>query len=205
MIISFTGPSGTGKTTLAFRLLENFPQTARLLTSYTTRSPRHNDIRVGNHEEYHYLSTEAFTQMHREDQFEWTDDVRDYYYGTTRASLDHAVATLNQLWIMILTVSTLPKFYKAMERRNASSAACSIFIRPPHTAVLKERLASRNLTEEAMRNEIARFADWERQAMTLNLPLHYVMDTNNLIDVKYREVLGIISKIKESHRIRTVS
>ncbi|MBD3251876.1 hypothetical protein GF380_05515 [Candidatus Uhrbacteria bacterium] len=67
MIVTFTGASGSGKTTIANAILERVPS-AQLLTSNTTRNPRPTALpRVDS-----YLDRERFEQMEADGHFLWT-------------------------------------------------------------------------------------------------------------------------------------
>jgi len=55
-----TGPSGSGRTVMAFKLITEFPKKFARAVSYTTRQPRRNEI-DGVH--YYFVSKEKLKSM----------------------------------------------------------------------------------------------------------------------------------------------
>src|SRR4051812_29653446 len=88
LLLILSAPSGTGKTTLALRLVAAHPG-AIFSVSYTTRAPR------GAEKEgidYHFVSEERFQEMIVEGAFvEWAY-VHGHHYGTPRKVIDEAAA-----------------------------------------------------------------------------------------------------------------
>src|SRR3989442_1436084 len=88
LLLILSAPSGTGKTTLARRLLALHPG-AIFSVSYTTRAPRGAE-RDGV--DYHFVDDATFDRMVREGRFlEWAN-VHGNRYGTPRAVADEARA-----------------------------------------------------------------------------------------------------------------
>ncbi|MDZ7682247.1 MAG: hypothetical protein U5J63_11195 [Fodinibius sp.] len=88
-VIVIVAPSGAGKTTIAQRLLKEYPQ-IRFSVSATTRPPRSEET---DGQDYYFLSDEEFDQKVANEQFlEW-----EFYsgnkYGTLRSEVDKLVET----------------------------------------------------------------------------------------------------------------
>jgi len=127
-----SAPSGTGKTTLARRLLESVPGLV-FSVSYTTR-PRRAGEESGR--EYHFVDDAAFDTMVSAGGFlEWAR-VFDHKYGTGRAATEAVVAQGSDV-LLDIDVSG------AAQVRARGLDAVSIFILPPDYAALAERLTRR--------------------------------------------------------------
>jgi len=134
-----SGPSGAGKSSLCQALLKRCPQ-LQLSISCTTRSPRPGEF---DGENYHFLTAEAFDQAVQHDDFlEWAC-VHDHHYGTRRSDVMHALAAGNDVLLEIdwqgaaMVASKLPD-------------AVRIFILPPDTDTLRQRLQTRGQDTEAV-------------------------------------------------------
>src|SRR6185437_7584339 len=107
MILSLTGPSGVGKTTLMHNLLHALPN-VKTLTSYTTRAPRESD----EPGEYNYISQEEFDRMQAAGEFLWTAQAYVNHYGTRKADIDIALANKDTLYMPVLVLSAVKKLHE---------------------------------------------------------------------------------------------
>lgn len=83
-ILIITGPSGTGKTTLANMLVERLPFLQKVITT-TTRSPRANEI---NGKDYYFISQKQFEDnIAHEQMVEWAR-FSNSFYGTEKQELE---------------------------------------------------------------------------------------------------------------------
>lgn len=80
MILTLTGASGAGKTTIARELLKKLPVDTQIVVSYTTRKPRGVDIPG----EYKHISKFRFWFLKKIGSFLWTFDLHGNSYGTTK-------------------------------------------------------------------------------------------------------------------------
>ena len=130
-----SGPSGAGKGTIANRILQ---ETAlEFSVSMTTRKPREGEI-DGVH--YHFLTRERFEALIAEDAFLEHAEYNHNYYGTLRAPIDEHMAAGQDVILEI-------EVKGASQIRALRPDASLIFIVPPSTDVLRERLINRG-TEE---------------------------------------------------------
>lgn len=132
--ISFviSAPSGTGKSTLCGRLLEEFPEIF-FSVSCATR-----EIRQGEREgvDYHFISKEEFLKLVDHNEFaEWAD-VHGNYYGTP---IKPALAMLRRGRNVLFDVDV----QGALQIKNRLPEAVFIFILPPDIAELEQRLIKR--------------------------------------------------------------
>ncbi len=134
IVFIISAPSGTGKTTLVRRVMEELSG-LRFSVSYTTRAPR-----TGEQEgvDYHFVSHDEFMEMVSRDQFlEWAT-VLGHCYGTARVDLKSLEAEGVDLILDIDTQGAK----KAKERLDH---AILIFLLPPSMEALEERLLGRGL------------------------------------------------------------
>lgn len=132
-----SGPSGAGKGTLLWQVIERIPD-AWVSVSATTRSPRPGEIE-GVH--YFFLDTDHFKSLVEQDGFlEWAQ-VHDNYYGTLKQSvIDH----MNAGDQVILEIDV----QGALQVRKALPEAHLVFIEPPSLEELERRLRQRGTETE---------------------------------------------------------
>src|SRR5579863_7413860 len=88
LLIVLSAPSGAGKTTLARRLVEEFPD-ASMSVNYTTRPPR---AREQDGVDYHFVTPATFDGMvARNELLEWAE-VHGQRYGSHQRYADLAKA-----------------------------------------------------------------------------------------------------------------
>ena len=150
LLLILSAPSGTGKTTLARRLVAAHPG-ATFSISYTTRAPRgHEKDGV----DYHFVSEDGFQKMIDAGQFvEWAQ-VHGHRYGTPRSSIESAKA------LVVFDIDV--QGGEAIKKRHPD--AVRVLVLPPSLAELERRLRARSTDDaatvrrrlDAARNEIAR-------------------------------------------------
>ena len=122
-----TGPSGVGKGTLIRELCRQFPD-LRLSVSATTRAPRSGE-RDGR--EYHFLAPEEFERRVAAGEFLEHAEYAGNRYGTLRSEVAEGPVVLEI------------EVQGARQVREALPGAVQVFIAPPSTAALRERLLAR--------------------------------------------------------------
>jgi guanylate kinase len=129
-----SAPSGSGKSSLVTKLLNQVPDLAFSI-SYTTRKPRGNEK---DGVEYFFVSDEIFEKMIEEEQFVEYAKVFDHYYGTARRSLEQTLAEGKDLLLDIDTEG-------AFQVKKKLPDSVSIFVMPPSFEALQTRLERRQL------------------------------------------------------------
>ncbi|MFW7379484.1 MAG: guanylate kinase [Oligoflexus sp.] len=135
-----SAPSGTGKTTLNRRLIEEH-QEIEMSVSHTTRPPRQGE-QDGVH--YHFINPTAFREMVANQAFvEWAE-VHGNLYGTSLSELER-IRGLGKKALLEIDVQGWQKAAPLLPD------AVSIFILPPSLAALWQRLESRGSDDLATR------------------------------------------------------
>jgi guanylate kinase len=142
VLFVLSAPSGTGKSSLCRRLIEEVPGLA-FSVSYTTRHRRAGEE---NGKQYWFVDDERFDAMVAEDAFlEWAE-VFGRRYGTGRAATAEALSGGRDLLLDI-------DVQGARQVRQDDADAVSVFLLPPDFATLEGRLRSRQSEAEG---EVAR-------------------------------------------------
>lgn len=142
-IIILSAPSGTGKSTIINRLMEDESLQLGFSVSATSRPPRGAEI---HGKEYYFLSPEEFdSRIAAGDFVEWEEVYSGTKYGTLRQEVERVVGQGRNL-IMDIDVKGALNV-----KREFGAEAISVFILPPSIEVLEERLRSRATdTEESI-------------------------------------------------------
>ena len=133
-----SAPSGTGKTTLAERLVQVVPDLA-LSRSFTSRPPRAGEL---DGVDYNFISRERFESMIAGGEFLEYADVFGNLYGTSAATTEQALAHGQDL-VLVIDVQG------ARQVRSQADGSVGIFVLPPSFPVLEERLRRRSKDSEA--------------------------------------------------------
>jgi guanylate kinase len=145
LLFIISAASGTGKTTLAERLVQILPNLC-LSHSYTSRPARANE-RQGV--DYNFVSRETFEAMIARSEFlEWAD-VFGNLYGTSKADTERLQAS-GQDVVLVIDVEG------ARQVRTSGVDHTAIFILPPSFEILERRLRGRSAdSEDAMQRRLA--------------------------------------------------
>jgi guanylate kinase len=145
LLFIVSAPSGTGKTTLVERLVQRVPN-LRMSRSYTSRAAR-----VGEQDgvDYNFISRDRFEAKIGEKAFlEWAD-VFGSYYGTSAADTDAALADGEDV-VLVIDVQG------ARQVRGLGRQVVSIFVLPPSSVILEQRLRGRSKdTDEQIARRLA--------------------------------------------------
>lgn len=171
-------PSGTGKTTLLARLVE---QVAGLCfsVSHTTRAPRAGE-RDGK--DYHFVSRAAFEAAAANGELlEWAE-VYGNLYGTHRSELERSEAARLDL---VLDIDV----QGARSMRKAVPDAALVLILPPSLEALEQRLRERRTeSEEALARRLR-----EARAQLESYELYDYAIVNDDLERALRELEAIVT------------
>ena len=135
LLLILSAPSGTGKTTLARRVVAAHPG-ALFSVSYTTRKPRGKE-RDGI--DYRFVSEERFQELIGQGAFvEWAH-VHGHHYGTPRASIEQGAS------MVVFDIDV--QGGESIKRRYPEAVRALIL--PPSLAELERRLRARSTDDDA--------------------------------------------------------
>lgn len=161
-IVSITGVSGAGKTTLQDSLVEMLGYTR--VVSNTTRKERRTD-RIG---EYRYFTCEELASL---DGVLWSVEVHGNHYATCAKDLITA-ARIGAGAVVIITIDCIERLQTFCA---VNSTPCDVFhlLAPEEAGVLKNRLLTRGDTVEDVERRIADCTDWDSVVRTYK-DVHFV-------------------------------
>ena len=87
ILLVLSSPSGVGKTTLTKKLQQKY-QNFKISVSYTTRSPRTNEI---DGVDYKFVSKETFQKLIKRNEFYEYAKIFDNYYGTLKKKVNEMI------------------------------------------------------------------------------------------------------------------
>jgi guanylate kinase len=170
--------SGTGKTTLAHRLVSGSPNFV-FSVSATTRQPRAGEI---DGIDYHFVDRGRFEEMVAEDELlEWAE-VHGRLYGTPRSELDRAAARGAHV---VLDIDV----QGARQIKARIPEAILIFVLPPDVHTLVGRLTGRGTEDRA---DVARRLGSALQELQAVGEFDYVV-VNDDLERCVETIRGIVS------------
>ncbi|MBQ5902715.1 MAG: guanylate kinase [Alistipes sp.] len=147
-VVIFSAPSGSGKTTIVRRLLEQYTQ-FEFSISATSRAPRGQEQ---DGVDYYFLTPEAFAEKVKADAFvEWEEVYAGTSYGTLKSEVERIWSKGN---VILFDVDVMGGINL---KRIFGDDACSIFIMPPSVEELRRRLVGRATdTMEVIEKRVAK-------------------------------------------------
>jgi guanylate kinase len=150
LMLVLSSPSGAGKTTISRRLLSIEPNLV-LSISATTRAKRPSEV---DGVDYHFVDHAKFDRMVQERAFLENAKVFDHQYGTPRAPVEESLRAGRDVLFDIDWQGTQQLAQAARED------LVSVFILPPSTAALEQRLKTRAQdSAEVVAKRMAKAAD----------------------------------------------
>lgn len=191
LLFVISAPSGTGKTTLVERLVQEVPG-LRVSRSYTSRAQRPGEQ---NGVDYHFIARETFEQRIAAQAFlEWAD-VFGHLYGTGASDVEEMQAA-GQDVVLVIDVQG------ARQVRQRGTDHTAIFVMPPSREALEARLRGRNSDSEA---QVQRRLTTARAEVSSYPEYDYVV-VNDDVDAAVARLCDIIAAERaRMHRMRPVA
>jgi len=183
MMFVLSSPSGVGKTTLTKKLAENNSEFA-ISVSHTTRKPRPNEI---DGKDYHFVTLKEFNSLIINNEFYEFANIFDNYYGTHKKNVNKLLSEGKNVLFDIDWQGT------QQLKKIKSLSIVTIFILPPNTTVLKDRLLNRHKGQEKM---IEKRMNKFTEEMSHWNEYNYVV-TNDDLDLCYERIKNIIDSEKK--------
>jgi guanylate kinase len=180
-MLLISGPSGTGKSTICRRLLED-PRVVFSISA-TTRDPRPGEV---DGEHYHFMSREEFRTKVDAGAFLEYAEVYGNLYGTLRAPMEEAIAK-GLVYLLEIDVQG------ALQLKALGVDGIYVFIAPPDDETLRRRLSDRGTeTPEVLERRLKKAEDEMRERVKYD---HVVVndDLERAIE-KVRELAGLTTE-----------
>ena len=174
-----SGPSGTGKSTVIDRLLDQLPGSLEISSSATTRPPRADD----QHTKRYIHKTDAeFQQMRRSGELLEYAEVSGYWYGTPREPVERA---LREGRSVLLEVDV----QGGMAVKQLYPDCLMIFLKAPSLDEYERRIRRRGTNSEAeierrlaaARRELACASEYNYQVVNDDLD-HTVAELRSILE-----------------------
>ncbi len=183
-LVVISAPAGTGKTTLVKMLIDEFPDKMTQSISCTTRAPREREV---DGKDYHFLSKKAFQAHIDRSEFLEYAIVFGNHYGTLKKNVLEDRRKKHHVILVIDTQGALSL--------KGKIEALFIFVAPPSTETLNERLIKRKSESAEMLQKRLNLAHHEIEQIK-----HYdYLIINDDLDHAYLVLKSII--LAEEHRI----
>jgi len=175
-----SGPSGVGKGTIINKVLADNPNISFSISA-TTRKQRPGEE---NGVQYYFITKEDFLKKIENDEFlEWSEHF-DNYYGTLKKVVYEKLDSGKDI-ILDIEVNG------ANTLLNKKTEAKYIFIKPPSSDVLRERLLNRNTeSDEKIKKRLER-AEWE---MSFADRYDYVI-VNDILEKAVQDLESIVKTV----------
>jgi len=183
MMFVLSSPSGAGKTTLTKKIAEN-NSNFTISISYTTRKARPNEI---NGKDYHFVTTEKFNSLVKENNFFEYANIFDNYYGTHKKTVLGLLSKGKDVLFDIDWQGT------QQLKKVSDLSVVTIFILPPNIHILKERLLNRHKGQEKSIQK--RMNKFNEEVLHWN-EYNYVV-VNDDLNKCYENILNIIASEKK--------
>ena len=179
-VVVLSSPSGGGKTTIARRLLADWPAEFGYSVSATTRAPRAGEVEG---QSYHFLTRAEFdARLARGEFLEWAEYAGERY-GTLKAEVDRVLAGGRHVVLDIEIQGA-----RAVRGAYPPPAAVAIFILPPSAQALVSRLTFRRTDRIGKIRERLEIA---RSEVLESAQYDYVV-VNDQLDLAVRAVAAIV-------------
>jgi len=189
-VVVVVAPSGSGKTTIARRLLKDISR-LKFSVSATTRPPRRGEV---DGKDYHFLSKDEFQKhIDKGDFLEWEEFYNGKRYGSLRPEIDKQ---LKKGYFILFDVEVKG----AVNIKKAFGERClSIFIRPPSIDELKQRLQKRGTEDDKTLAERL-----ERAKMELEYEKQFdVSIVNDNLEKAYASVKSLVQSFIYNNKVHS--
>jgi guanylate kinase len=179
LLVILSSPSGGGKTSVIYRIIEKYDGNFVYSISATTRQPRPGEK---NGKDYFFLTQQEFEdQINNDSLLEW-EQVHGYCYGTPKSYVEQAIAAGKFVLLDIDVNGALQIAHKFPQN------TLTIFVVPPSLDELIQRLRNRKTDSE---NEINKRLERIPVEMEQSKRFDYVV-INEKLENTVEEIVKII-------------
>lgn len=187
MLLTITGPSASGKTSLARALMTRMPAMT-MLRSTTTRASRPSDL-LG---EYRYVDQAEFDRLINEHAFLWVVEVHGNRYGTLKEDVRIAVES-GDIVLGILTVGATKELYLYLATLGKEEELMSIYLDIADEELLLKRLMKRGDSREDIELRIKQCRTWAAERDASGVP-YITYDASESSDPLAEQVLVLLAE-----------
>jgi len=181
-VFVIAAPSGTGKTTLCRRILEEDDR-LQISVSHTTRIPREGEK---DGVDYYFVDGREFRALVDSDGFLEHAEYGGNAYGTSWRAIE---APLESGHDVVLEIEV----QGAEQVRERRPDACLVFLLPPSLEILEQRLRGRGTDEESVIQRRMALVDRELAAAKL---FDYAV-VNDDLEIAVQQVLEVIVAVRQ--------
>ncbi|MBU0646280.1 guanylate kinase [Patescibacteria group bacterium] len=176
-----TGPSGVGKTSIAYQLLRQMPNLKKVIT-YTTRAPRPHEE---NGIDYHFVDDQTFNQMKARAEFFESAQVYSHQYGSRIQDVEQLLSA-GQNVLMVVDVQGAKTI---LEKKPDTIQICLLADSPE---ILIKRLEQRD--QGATDNFQTRLAKLKDELAYSQTCQHIIINIQGEMDQTVEQIKQIMAK-----------
>lgn len=198
IILTLTGPSGAGKTTLANKLVSRTG--FKNVVSHTTREPRQGEV---DGHDYHFVTAVEFLKMFMDGGFVESVEFNGKHYGISVAELSK-IHTDDSVPVLVLEPEGLHQMSEYCKHNNIKLV--SIYVGGDLETLLK-RILTRDLSGRVVTDELMSYTSRRICSMTEEIhtwgdafPYSFLIgrfDEENEI-ILVADVINMVNSVKES-------
>lgn len=190
MLLTITGPSASGKTSLARALMTRVPAMT-MLRSITTRASRPSDL-LG---EYQYVDAAQFDRLIQSHSFLWMVEVHGNRYGTLKEDV-HTAVTEGGIVLALLTVGATKELHDYLGSLGKEEELMSVYLDVSDEELLLKRLMKRGDSREDIELRIKQCRTWAAERDRSGIP-YIIYDAAEATDALAERVLAML---EDKHR-----
>ncbi len=164
MLLTITGPSASGKSSLA-HAIQDIRGDAQILPSVTTRPARKSD-RPG---EYRFETLDTFAALEKAGAFAWTVEAHGHRYGTLKEDIARAVNTPGVV-MAVVVVEGVKNLHAYLNKVHAGAKIASIYLDHTSEELLRSRLLKRGDDPADIERRIMECRTWAQERDESGVP-----------------------------------
>ena len=181
-ILTFTGASGSGKTTIVKELLSRNPSWKNL-PSLTSREQRSSDL---ENEHTYGIPRNELEENERNGELLWLVEAHGNLFGTSKEDVDVALKA------PYVSLSILKPECIASLKKYAGEGVLSFYILSPKEDVLRKRLEERREhSKEEIEERIAECKKWDEEAKNSGIPYTFITN-DGTVDELVEQVMRLL-------------
>lgn len=181
--VVISGPSGTGKSTLLKKLMNEYNDCFAFSVSHTTRKPRPGEE---DGRDYFFVSRDDMEKAINNNEFVEHAEFSGNLYGTSKKSVED-IATSGRICILDIDMQGV----RSVKKTDLNPVF--IFIKPPDRESLRSRLVGRGTeTEESLKKRLEIAKSELQYAEEPGLFDHVII--NNDLEVAYTELKSLLKQ-----------